>query len=231
MDVKEHAGPADAAVTTGRSWRGQTIEQRAGERRERLLAAALEVFSAQGFGAAKVRDVCREAKLTERYFYESFSDKEALLIALSETIVAELVEAGGPAIAQFSTDPGAAIRLGARAVVSALTDDPRRARILFVEVVGVSPAVEERRRGLIGTIAEVVAQAALAGRNHGGERPIEIELIARSLIGAAQELLISFARQELDLSREVLVLSVERLLSRATSTFQTITFEAERATT
>lgn len=228
MDVKEHVEPAGAV---GRAWRGQTIEQRAAERRERLLDAALEVFATQGFGAAKVRDVCREAKLTERYFYESFADKESLLVAVAEGIVADLVETGGPAIAAFQTDPGAAIRLGARAVVAALTDDPRRARILFVEVVGVSPAVEERRRGLIAAIAEVVAQAALAGRELPGERPVEVELIARALIGAAQELLISFARKELDLSRELLVTSVERLLSRATSTFQTITFESESPTT
>lgn len=237
VNVKDRIEPQTMAVpppvtpTAGRSWRGLTTEQRVAERRERLLAAALEIFAAKGFGAAKVRDVCREAKLTERYFYESFTDKEALLMALGDGIVVDLVMEAGPAITLFPTDPRAALSLGAQAVVSALTDDPRKARILFVEVVGVSPAVEDRRRALIGTIAQVVGDAALAGRKHGGERPIEVELIARSLIGAAQELLVAFAREELDLSRELLVASVEELLRRASTTFETISFEAERATT
>lgn len=219
------------AASRERSWREQTLEQRVAVRRERLLAAALEVFATRGFHASKVRDVCREAGLTERYFYESFTDKEALLGTLTETIVADLVEASGPSIARVTTDLDGAIRSAARVIVHSLTDDPARARILFVEMVGVSPAIEQRRRELIGALVDVVSGAALAAQGASGtQRPIEVELIARALVGAAQELLIAFARNELALDQELLIAGVERLLLEANRAFH-ITLEVERTPT
>src|SRR4029079_19719490 len=127
------------------------------------LAAALEVFTTHGFHAAKVRDVSREAGLTERYFYESFADKEALLVATAEGIVADFLAAAAPSLALISTDFEAAIDGAARAVISSLNDDPRRARLLLVEIVGVSPKVEDRRRIVIGSLTDVLRNAAATG--------------------------------------------------------------------
>lgn len=230
VNVNQRAVGDSGGLGRGRPWRELTLEQRVAVRRERLLAAALEVFATRGFHATKVRDVCRAAKLTERYFYESFTDKEALLGTLTDTIVADLVEASGPSIARVTTDLDGAIRSAARVIVHSLTDDPARARILFVEMVGVSPAIEQRRRELIGALVDVVGGAALAAQAFGGQRPVEVELIARALIGAVQELLIAFARNELALDQELLIASIERLLFEAHQAFH-ITLEAERTAT
>src|SRR5690606_15014503 len=142
----------------GRSWRGKSPAERTTERRQRLLEAGLEVFTVRGFPASRVRDVCGEAGLTERYFYESFVGKDALLIALAEQIVADLLVAAAPGIALAETDRDAAVDVAARAIVGSLTDDPRRARILFVEVVGVSRELEDHRRAIIGGLADVVRE-------------------------------------------------------------------------
>jgi AcrR family transcriptional regulator len=231
MNVNQPSEAAPGSLERERPWRELTLEQRVTVRRERLLAAALQVFAARGFHATKVRDVCREAGLTERYFYESFTDKEALLGMLTETIVADLVEASGPSIARVTTDLDGAIRSAARVIVHSLTDDSARARILFVEMVGVSPAIEQRRRELIGALVDVVSGAALAAQGSDAQqRPIEVALIARALIGAVQELLIAFARNELALDQELLIDSIERLLFEARQAFH-ITLEAERTAT
>jgi AcrR family transcriptional regulator len=79
--------PSSRPVAPVRPWRGVSATERTAERRERLIEAALEVFATRGYSASTVRDVCREAGLTERYFYESFRNREALLAALADRIV------------------------------------------------------------------------------------------------------------------------------------------------
>lgn len=198
-----------------RPWRGVSPEQRVAERRERLLAAALEVFTARGYAAARVRDVCAEAGLTQRYFYESFPDKEAALAALAQDIVADFVAAAGPWLHGAAAGEDDAIAELARVVVRSLTDDPRRARILFVEVVGVSPELEDVRRTVIGGLVEVTRTAVAGAYGDWARESLDIELIGRALVGAAQELLIAYIRGELPITQDELIDHVGRVLLRA----------------
>lgn len=188
-----------------RPWRGVAPEQRVAERRVRLLEAALEVFATQGFHDAKVKDVCREAKLTERYFYESFKGKDALLMELSGEIVGDLVGAAGPGLVLVKDDLEAAVAVISEGVVASLTDDPRRARILFVEVVGVSRELEDRRRVIIGGLAEVVRTGAADVFGPWVLDSVEFAVTSRALIGAIQELLVAYVRGELALDRAQLI--------------------------
>lgn len=54
------------------------------ETRERLLAAASEVFAARGFGAASVEEIASAAGYTRGAFYSNFPDKEAIFLALMD---------------------------------------------------------------------------------------------------------------------------------------------------
>jgi AcrR family transcriptional regulator len=200
-----------------RPWRGVSPEQRVAERRGRLVEAALEVFTIRTFHGAKVRDICQEAGLTERYFYESFSGKQELLMALAEMIVEDFVTAALPSIALVTTDLDAAIEGAMAAVVHSLTDDPRRARILFVESVGVSPAAEAKRRSVIARLAAVIQGAAAPAYGDWVNESVEVELIARSLIGAASELIVAHVRNELPLDQRQLITNMTRLFMRARS--------------
>lgn len=200
-----------------RPWRGKSPEQRVADRREQLLEAALEVFTTRTFHGAKVRDVCQEAGLTERYFYESFGGKQDLLMALADMIVEDFVSAALPSIALVTDDLDTAIEGAMAAVVHSLTDDPRRARILFVESVGVSPAAEAKRRSVIGSLASVITAATEPAFGAWVTESVEIELIARSLIGAASELIIAHVRNELPLDQGGLIVNMTRLFKRARS--------------
>ncbi|MGH9792076.1 MAG: TetR/AcrR family transcriptional regulator, partial [Candidatus Acidiferrales bacterium] len=55
--------------------------QRSAERRARLIQAGVQVFGTKGFHSATVKQICAEAGLTERYFYESFENLNALFLA------------------------------------------------------------------------------------------------------------------------------------------------------
>src|ERR1700742_1768346 len=79
-------GPVTAdAVPAKRKFRGVAPEDRKAERHLRLLEAGIEAYGTRGFHAVGVRDVCGLAKLTERYFYESFENREALFLAVYRT--------------------------------------------------------------------------------------------------------------------------------------------------
>lgn len=134
----------DAMGSTTRPYRGRTAEERRAERRGRLLAAGLELWGDHGWAAVTMRGVCAHAGLNDRYFYESFTDVEALLLAVYDQALSDLLEYIGKVIAAAST-PEERIRAGISVFVDAMASDSRRARIGLAEPAG-SPALEQRRR-------------------------------------------------------------------------------------
>ena len=99
-------------VAPVRPWRGVSAEDRTSERHERLMEAGLDVFASTGYAACSVREVSRAAGLTERYFYESFENREALLTALADRIVGDFLAAAAPALPLVAQDLSRAVDEG-----------------------------------------------------------------------------------------------------------------------
>ena len=59
---------------------------------ERLTEAAMALFEERGYGKTTVGDIAERAGLTERTFFNHFSDKREVLFAGSELFVARIVE-------------------------------------------------------------------------------------------------------------------------------------------
>ena len=66
----------------GRVYGGENQEERRARRRQQFLDAGLQVFGTLGYRAATVRSLCKQAGLTDRYFYESFDTTEDLLVGV-----------------------------------------------------------------------------------------------------------------------------------------------------
>ena len=64
---------------------------RSAERRDAILAAALDEFSARGFEAARLDDVARRAGVAKGTIYLYFRDKESLFQELIRTMLTPLV--------------------------------------------------------------------------------------------------------------------------------------------
>jgi AcrR family transcriptional regulator len=112
-----------------------TLEDRVAARRAALVEAGVELLGTEGAGGVTVRAVCRGAKLTERYFYESFPDgRDGLLRAVHSQVAGEARDAIAAAVA---TAPPAEPERVAHAAVAAFTAfleaDPRRGRVLLSE--------------------------------------------------------------------------------------------------
>ena len=70
---------------------GRSADERRRERRRRLLDTAFAIAGSHGISALGVRAVCVQAGLNDRYFYESFSDCDQLLLAVYEDQAATLI--------------------------------------------------------------------------------------------------------------------------------------------
>jgi AcrR family transcriptional regulator len=120
----------EIAPLTSRVYGGVSAEQRQAERRQRLIAAGLELFGTRGIAAVGIVDVCAEAGLTKRYFYESFGSIDELAGAVFEQVTDRLVEQVAPAIvAGAGVDPRPALT----AYFHGALADPRIVRLLAVE--------------------------------------------------------------------------------------------------
>ena len=87
-----------------RPYRGISAAERRADRRRRLLDGGLDVLAEVGVAGLTMTAVCARAGLTERYFYESFRDRDGLLRALSDQLADEVTEAIRRAIATAPRD-------------------------------------------------------------------------------------------------------------------------------
>lgn len=125
---------------------GRSAEARQAERRERLVAAASDIWAEQGWAAVTMRGVCAHAELTARYFYESFTDRDALLVTVwdqdRDHLVALVLDAFATTKDQ---DLVVQLRAAIAAIVEHLQREPGHARIILGDNAG-SAALEQRRR-------------------------------------------------------------------------------------
>ncbi|MEB4208955.1 TetR/AcrR family transcriptional regulator [Mycobacterium sp. 94-17] len=114
-----------------RPYRGVEAAERLAARRNRLLAAGLDMLGdgRPNISAVTVRGVCRSAGLAARYFYESFADKDEFVASVFDWVVAELAATTQAAVAAVPADEQT--RAGMANIVRTITDDPRVGRLLF----------------------------------------------------------------------------------------------------
>jgi AcrR family transcriptional regulator len=171
-------------VTQGRTYRGASPEQRQAERRERLIEAAIAVFGTTGYRAATVEQVCAQAGLTKRYFYESFADSEALLLAAYERTTDRLHERVTAAIAGAAPNLEAITRTALAEFIRAIDEDVRIARLVFFEILGVSPSVDAAYRAATGRFTRTLLGIASPAIKSTELTAAQQFMLATGLVGA-----------------------------------------------
>ncbi len=73
------------------------------ERRQQILAAALDVFTSYGFARASVTDIAEAAHISRPGLYLHFENKEAIYRAMLETILTDARTAAANALAEDGT--------------------------------------------------------------------------------------------------------------------------------
>jgi AcrR family transcriptional regulator len=186
-------------------------------RRKQLLAAAQEVFVANGYHGAAMDDIAERAGVSKPVLYQHFPGKRELYLALLDTQAEKLAEAVVEALA--TTDDN---QQRIHAVLSAYfafvdrDDDDGAFRLIFESDLVNDPDVRARvelvTRKTMNAVADTVAADTGLGR-------AEAELLATALTGSAQVV----ARWWLDSDRPVpgerAIRLLESLLWRGISNF------------
>ncbi|MBV9593296.1 MAG: TetR/AcrR family transcriptional regulator [Actinobacteria bacterium] len=204
---------ADAAELS----RGARLPRSA--RRKQLLAAAQEVFVAQGYHAAAMDDIAERAGVSKPVLYQHFPGKLELYLALLDLQAESLQAAVSEALSRTEDN-----RERVHGVLSAYFDfmdggeggDEAAFRLIFETDLGNEPAVRERLARVAETTVQAVAETIAADT---GLDQARAELLSVALSGAGQVA----ARWWLDGSRPVpkheAVGLIEALLWRGISAF------------
>lgn len=188
-----------------RSYAGQTGAERAAARRARLVDATIELLATEGEDRTTMTAICARAGLTERYFYESFADRDELVAAVYDLVVEEartaLLEA------TQGLDRRADIAHAAvDSMVRLIVDDPRKGRVLLVAPF-TEPALAARGLRAIPEGMSLI-RAQLSPRTSAAER----DLVATGYMGALMSLFHAYLAGQLAVTREQLVDHCVRLL-------------------
>lgn len=172
-----------------RNYGGLSKEQRVAQRQARLIDAALELFGTQGYAATSIERLCAVANVSTRSFYEDMGSREALLIALVNRTTARAIDRAVQALAECAGEPlSVRIVRAFRAYLDVTCQDQRTARVCYVEVVGVSTAVENWRREQRRLTSALLISEAERAVERGEIKPRRFDLFALAIIGAVNSL-------------------------------------------
>ena len=177
-----------------RPYAGQSADERDALRRARLLAAARQLIGTQGYAATKINQLCSLANVSTRHFYDLYSGKEAAFIDLYDQLTNEAYQHVLEELTTMEGKPLAErVASGFMAYLSPMFDDIHTARIAFVEVIGVSPRIEQLRleyREVLIALIETEGAAAVA---RGEVTDRDFRFAAMALIGSANVIVYDWA--------------------------------------
>jgi AcrR family transcriptional regulator len=193
-----------------RPYRGVSADERRAIRRAQLIEAALDLVGESGLAGMTMTGACARAGLTERYFYESFRDREDLLGAIHDASIQQLDEAMFAGLGAAPPDLLERCRAAAGAMIGVLTEDPRKAR-LYAEAVA-SASLADRRAQAVSAHADVLAAQLRELRDlDRPEQQAPLRLATLVLIGGLAEAILGWLDGTLNMSRDMLIEECARL--------------------
>jgi AcrR family transcriptional regulator len=128
--------------------------------RERLVVAAVDLFTEQGYDATTVAQIAERAGVTKSTFFRHFPDKRELLVAGQETLCRLLTE--GIAEAPGDASPLAAVAAGLERAASAMGPMNRELAPRLKAAVAASAELQERDALKSVSLAAAMTTALLA---------------------------------------------------------------------
>jgi AcrR family transcriptional regulator len=128
--------------------------------RERLQAAALELFATRGFEQTTAAEIAESVGLTERTFFRHFSDKREVLFYGQEQFLRAFID--GAHAAPPDASPLEVIDSALHGAATFFPDDLRPYARMRQSVIDQNPALQERELHKLAGLATTVAEALRA---------------------------------------------------------------------
>jgi AcrR family transcriptional regulator len=152
------------------------------QRRRQILDQALEEFARRGYHETGVADIAQALSMSHGTFYRYFESKRSIL----DEVVDDVASRVRAALAENVDAVPFAERVAqaAAALAGVVTSDPRIARVLLFEAMGVDDALRGRVLALIDGFRGTTADALRAGIDSGELRSdLDPEETARAING------------------------------------------------
>ena len=172
------------------------------DRRRQLLDAALQVISRDGYGAASVESIAREAGVTRPVVYSVFSGLDALLFALLDRQELRALERMTATLsaAPDLADLDAYLARTVRALAAMVLEDPELWRPIFLTHGGTPDAVRrriDRDREVVRRRMQTIVEIALTMRPDAAG--LDARIVSHAMVGMGEH----FARLLLERPDEV----------------------------
>jgi AcrR family transcriptional regulator len=164
------------SVTSGPSARRLTGDQR----RQQLVAVALELFADRGYRTTTMDDIADAAGVTKPLVYQHFASKRALYLELVDSVAAQLVAAIAAATAEAS-GPRRQVERGFAAYFDFALADPAAFRLLYGRHSGQDEELGAPLRQVEQAIAEAIDPLIDAGLD-----PEHRRTLAYGVVGMAE---------------------------------------------
>ena len=129
---------------------GSPSTERATERRQQLLAAALEVFSEQDFDEVSVDEIADAAGVSHGLIFQYFGTKKDLYVAIVEPLIEQFRARIQPDLSQ---PPADRLRESTRAYAEAISEHPDGYRFLLTRGARIAAVREKLEAARLDAVA------------------------------------------------------------------------------
>jgi AcrR family transcriptional regulator len=164
-------------------------QERSRSRRQRLLDAALQVFTDHGYSDAAIAEVARASDTSKGGLYFHFPSKQALFLALLDEASETLLNRVETAMATES-DPIARGEAALREVLRAFASHRLLARLLLIDAVGAGKEFNARLNDLHTAFAVLIAGCLDEAVARGQIAPLDTRIAAHAWYGAVNQMVL-----------------------------------------
>jgi len=188
---------------------------RLGRQRDRLFAAAAQVFARQGYADASAEAISREAGMSKATFYEHFANKEDCIVALFDESARGIAREIGEVVGRDYASASERLHAGTTALLEVLTARPELAQTVLIETIGAGPRALTRRDAVLQSYADWLYEDNRANAERYGLGTFASPDDAFAVIGAIFELVSRQLRNARPEDPLALIPVIERVIAGA----------------
>jgi TetR/AcrR family fatty acid metabolism transcriptional regulator len=172
---------------------GSTGRRKGGDKRARILKAAIKVFAKKGFHETKVAEIARAAGVADGTIYLYFKSKDDLLISLFEDHIEQLNQELRRDLSELPDTP-TRIRHVVRCQIGHIKDHRDLAEVLSVTLRQSNRFLRQFAAPKFTEYLDIIAEVITMGQERGEVREdVAPRVVARALFGALDGLMLTWA--------------------------------------
>jgi AcrR family transcriptional regulator len=165
------------------------------DQRDRLQTAMIELIAKHGYGAVRILDLTKLARVSRPTFYSLYTDKEELFLGAYDEIAGRVAKVVMKAYVGEGS-PGERLRRAMRAFAELAAAEPETVSLLVLGAFGAGAnALKRRNRTLEALERNILAGRSASGRKGAPSKPAA-DLTVKAILGGIREVTAARLRQD-----------------------------------